>query len=248
MPRKVREKAESGIYHIILRGINAQQIFETTEDQKRFLEILKRYKSTCGFIVYAYCLMGNHIHLLLKEEKEDLSSFMRKIAGQYAYWYNRKYQRCGHLFQDRFRSEPVEDDPYFITVLKYIHQNPVKAGICREASGYPFSSYNEYVGTPELVDPCLALEMIGIDEFIAIHKDDGECRCMESNRSIYVTDENAVKIIQKISKCKNMAAFQSLDKERRNTYIRKIYRQGLSIRQISRLTGVSKKVVENNIH
>lgn len=77
--------------------------------------------------MFAYCLMSNHIHMLIKAEKEEPDLIMKRIACSYVYWYNSKYYRNGHLFQDRFRSEPVETDEYFLTVLRYIHQNPIKA-------------------------------------------------------------------------------------------------------------------------
>jgi len=125
MPRQARQKSESGIYHIMLRGINQQIIFEDEEDSEKFIETLKTYKAISGYKIFAYCLMGNHCHLLLKVEKEDLVLIFKRIAGSYVYWYNWKYYRRGHLFQDRFKSEPVEDDVYFLTVLRYIHQNPV---------------------------------------------------------------------------------------------------------------------------
>ena len=129
MPRKARAKSKTGIYHIILRGINRQKIFNDNEDKKRLLETLLRYKEKSKYQIYAYCLMDNHIHLLLKEGEEPLAQIMRRIGGSYVYWYNHKYERVGNLFQDRFKSEVVEDDTYFLTVLRYIHQNPAKAGI-----------------------------------------------------------------------------------------------------------------------
>ena len=143
MPRQPREKSESGIYHIMLRGINQQVIFEDYEDYSKFIETLETYKAVSGYKVFAYCLMSNHIHILLKVEKEDLDLIMKRIAGSYVYWYNWKYYRKGHLFQDRFKSEPVEDDEHFLTVLRYIHQNPIKVGITKTIDDYKFSSYNE---------------------------------------------------------------------------------------------------------
>jgi REP element-mobilizing transposase RayT len=74
--------------------------------------------------------MGTHVHLLIKEETEALGKIMKRIGVRYVYWYNRKYERSGHLFQDRYKSEPVDDDGYFMTVLRYIHQNPRKSGLC----------------------------------------------------------------------------------------------------------------------
>ena len=102
MPRKARIESKSGIYHIMLRGINRQQIFEDDEDFEKFLWVLKDVKQLSRFKLYGYCLMGNHIHLLLKPENEPLELIFRRIGSKYVYWYNLKYQRTGHLFQDRF--------------------------------------------------------------------------------------------------------------------------------------------------
>ena len=125
MPRQARKRAESGIYHVMLRGINQQRIFEDEEDNQRFLQILRECKEIGGFMLLAYCLMGNHVHLLIKEGTESLEQIFKRIGGRFVYWYNVKYQRVGHLFQDRFKSEPVDTDAYLLTVIRYIHQNPV---------------------------------------------------------------------------------------------------------------------------
>lgn len=96
MPRCAREKSESGIYHIIMRGINRQSIFEDEEDYFQYLNTIQRYKEKCGYQIYAYCLMGNHVHLLLKIGQEPLEQVMRRLCGSYVYWYNNKYQRIGN--------------------------------------------------------------------------------------------------------------------------------------------------------
>ena len=95
MPRRARRKSESGIYHIMLRGINRQVIFEDEEDNLKFLETLKNYKAVSGYKLFAYCLMSNHIHLLLRVEKEDLDLIIKRIAGSYVYWYNWETQGDG---------------------------------------------------------------------------------------------------------------------------------------------------------
>ncbi|MBE6777131.1 MAG: transposase [Ruminococcaceae bacterium] len=248
MPRQARRKSESGIYHIMLRGINQQQIFEDEEDGFRFLETLSKYKEQCGYEIYAYCLMGNHVHILLKEGKENLTLVLKRIAGSYVYWYNWKYRRCGHLFQDRFKSEPVEDDAYFLTVIRYIHQNPIKAGICKNIDGYKFSSYNEYINKPNLVNVDFCLGIIDKEQFIEFNNEFNDDICLDiRDNDFRLTDDEALKIIWKICKCKSVSDFQKLDKIKRNYYIEKLYKHGLSIRQISRLTGLSRKIVENNI-
>ena len=104
MPRQARIKSESGIYHIMLRGINGQQIFEDEEDNQKFIEVLKDFKAVSEYSVFAYCLMGNHAHLLMKVGAEELEKVFKRIGGRYVYWYNNKYRRRGHLFQDRTKA------------------------------------------------------------------------------------------------------------------------------------------------
>lgn len=247
MARQVRKKSESGIYHVMLRGINRQQIFEDEEDRQRFLETLKNYKEICGYSIFAYCLMGNHIHILMKEGKEDLTQVFKRIAGSYVYWYNWKYHRCGHLFQDRFKSEPVENDGYFLTVLRYIHQNPVKAKICGKAEDYEYSSINEYMTSSLLVDTEFALSIITKEQFVRYHEEENDDNCLEMDNQFRLTDKEAKALITKVSNCKTISEFQLLDREARDTCIHNLHDNGLSIRQISRLTGLSKKIVERNI-
>ena len=108
MPRQARKHAESGIYHVMFRGIDRQLIFEDKQDYLFLLEIIQECKDICNFELYAYCLMGNHVHLLIKTLDDSLDTIMKRIAGRYVYWYNVKYKRIGHLLQDRFKSEPVD--------------------------------------------------------------------------------------------------------------------------------------------
>ena len=245
MSRHARQKSESGIYHIMLRGINQQVIFEDEEDNARFIETLKAYKAISGYKLFAYCLMGNHLHLLLKTEKEDLASIFKRIAGSYVYWYNWKYRRSGHLFQDRYKSEPIEDDAYFLTVLRYIHQNPVKIGI--KIDSYKFSSYTDYVNRDEsLIDIDFALAMMSMEQFVAFNNEKNADSCLDFNEKEFrLSDNDAKAIIKRVSKCKNAAEFQGLEIQKRNKYIKKLYENGLSLRQISRLTGTSKGFIES---
>ncbi len=143
MPRSARVKSKTGVYHIVLRSINKQRVFEDDEDYQKLLTVLNKYKLASGYEIYGYCLMSNHIHLLMKEGKEELGNAFRRIGASYVYWYNWKYNRRGHLFQDRFKSEAVETDKYLLTVLRYIHQNPVKVDI-GSVETYRWSSYKEY--------------------------------------------------------------------------------------------------------
>ncbi len=244
MPRQARRKSESGIYHIMLRGINKQVIFEDEEDNLKFLETLKNYKAISGYKIFAYCLMSNHIHLLLKQEKENLDLIIKRIASSYVYWYNWKYHRSGHLFQDRFKSEPVEDNSYFLTVIRYIHQNPIKVGLSKSIDGYKFSSYNEYINTPFVVDIDFCLGIIDKEQFIEFNNEYSQDSCLEIEEDNFrLTDDEAKEIIRKISKCKTINEFQNLSTDKRNKYLKVLRNRGLSIRQISRLTGIGFNIV-----
>ena len=244
MPRQARRKSESGVYHIMLRGINKQVIFEDEEDSFKFLETLKKYKAISGYKLFAYCLMSNHVHLLLKVEKEDIDLIIKRIASSYVYWYNWKYKRNGHLFQDRFKSEAVEDDSYFLTVVRYIHQNPLKAGVCKSIDGYNFSSYNEYVKKADLVDTDFCLGIIDKEQFVEFNNEYNEDVCLEIEKENFrLTDDEAREIIFKISKCRTINQFQNLKIDKRDKYLKLLRNNGLSIRQISRLTGIGFNIV-----
>lgn len=249
MPRKPREKSNSGIYHIMLRGINQQSIFEDDEDYLKFIELLGKYKLVCQYKIFSYCLMSNHIHLLLKIEGVDLDSTMKRLAGSYAYWYNWKYYRKGHLFQDRFKSEPVEDDAYFLTVLRYIHQNPIKAGLENRLEEYKFCSYFDYFcEESDIIDMDFAFSMLDRDEFITFNNEQNNDICLEIDSARNsINDIDAKKMIKRIANCDSITEFQKLPKEQREKYIIKMKESGLALKQISRLTGTSFYLVKKII-
>lgn len=120
------------------------KIFSTmTRDRLRFLEIVKRNQAKYGFAVYAFCLMTNHLHLLLASHGADISQVMKSINISYVIYFNRKYRCCGHLFQDRFKIELVDSNEYVMEVSRYIHLNPMRAGMVSNdrIHNYPWSSY-----------------------------------------------------------------------------------------------------------
>lgn len=146
MPRVARLKSEFSTYHIILRGNERKDIFLDTGDKEHFLRTLSAMKGKYNFHIYAYCLMDNHLHLILYDNGNDISMIMKSINLSYAVYFNKRYKRVGHLFQDRFRSEIVDTDKYLLELSKYIHNNPVKAGIVKDPRDYPWSSFPEYMG------------------------------------------------------------------------------------------------------
>jgi len=145
MSRQKRILSSSQIYHIMLRGNSRRDIFLDDEDRQKFLYTLINKKKDNEFILYAYCLMDNHVHLVLKENKDNISHIMKRINTVYAIYFNKKYQQSGHFFQDRFKSEVIEGEPYLLAAIRYIHNNPLKARLVKVPEDYKWSSYSEYL-------------------------------------------------------------------------------------------------------
>lgn len=249
MPRKARIKSQTGIYHVILRGINHQIIFEDCEDYQKYLELLKEYQEISGYKLYAYCLMDNHLHLLIKEGEEELGNIFKRLGSSYVYWYNWKYNRSGHLFQDRFKSEPVEDDAYFLTILRYIHQNPFKAGVVVELGDYPWSSYRNYMENKGLCSTSYGLGLFANNTeeaqrlFAVFNQEKSSSQCLDINEKKRWKDPEAMDLIRKLAGVKSPVEIQKMEKEKRDEMISICKSKGLSIRQIERLTGVSFGVI-----
>lgn len=251
MPRTARKLSQSGIYHIMARGINRQVIFKDTNDIVRYLQTLQQLRNTREFAIYAYCFMNNHVHLLLQEGLEPVSQTMRRLGSSYVYWYNHKYERVGYLFQDRFKSETVEDDTYFLTVLRYIHQNPLKAGLCSNIQEYKWSSYNDYLNLDGLTDTDFALKIFdpdkkkAIEHFISFHGRENDDYCLDIETTQPLSDHEAADLIIKICQISRPEELKDAEKPTRTRMLNILKsKHPLSIRQIARLTGISRNIVE----
>ena len=250
MPRTARKASLSNIYHVMMRGVNRQAIFENDGDRLHFMSVLKECKEISGFRLHAFCLMPNHLHFLIEPAGEPLDLVFRRIGIRYAVWYNRKHQRAGHLFQDRFRSENVENDLYYMTVLRYILQNPMKAGLEPHLGTYRWSSYPAYAkGTGSITDTQYATELFGTREslidFVRMGNDD--IVMDETDPEWPLQDDDAKKIMEQITGCSPTEEFSRLDRQLRNEYIRRMYAEKLSIGQIARLAGFSKSTVHEAV-
>ncbi|MEW6375229.1 MAG: transposase [Thermodesulfobacteriota bacterium] len=145
MPRIFRLLPETGIIHILMRGNNRQRVFKDPKDYQHYLSILKLYKEEHGFLLYHYCLMPNHIHLILETTpKTNLSKLMKQINLRYAHYFRRRYRYWGHLWQGRFKSLLIERDSYLIACGRYVEMNPVRAKIINDPKDYPWSTYQFY--------------------------------------------------------------------------------------------------------
>ena len=254
MPGQAREKSKTGIYHIIIRGANKQEIFHDEEDKIKFLEILKKVKSKTKIKVFGWCLMNNHVHLLIEEDKEEISITMKRIGVSFVWYYNKKYRTTGHLFQDRFKSEKVETDKYLLTVIRYIHQNPIKARMVKSIEQWKWSNCLEYydnkIGPEDLLDKEVILVMFSDNKRIAIERfkhfnelqNDDCCLDEVDTEKLKLTDEEARHEILKL--INEIAQVKSLPKHDRDEILKKVKRiNGVTQRQVARILGASPSLI-----
>ena len=212
--------------------------------------------------MYAYCLMDNHIHLLVNEGNDEIARIMKRINVSYAYYFNKKYQRVGHLFQDRFKSEAIEDDTYLLAAVRYLHNNPVKAGMVNYPGEYKWSSYNLYVNDADfrdIIEEQFILGMFSEDKQKAVklfidysqqgHEDSFlEYQEKAKDDKAIQSEQNAIKFIADYLQEKNLG----IDDLRfaRNVQIRNDLivelkgRTRLSVRQIAGVLGIGRNIVQ----
>ncbi|MEW5952044.1 MAG: transposase [Elusimicrobia bacterium] len=170
MSRKNRISYPGACYHIINRGNNGENIFLDDSDRIKFFQILIKYRNKFNLVIYSYALMGNHIHLFIKTEEANISSAMKMINWSYAVYFNKKYGRKGHLFQSRFTSKTVGDSRYFMSLIRYIHNNPLKAGFCEKISDYRWSAHKDYLSNNKIIingmDEIMNLFSNNIDSYV----------------------------------------------------------------------------------
>ncbi len=258
MAREARKKSQSGIYHIMWRGANRQEIFHDEEDCMQFLDYVETYKRKAEMQVFAWCLMNNHVHLLIKEGNQSISDIMKCIGVCYVGYYNWKYRTIGPLFQDRFKSEIVESVRYLFTVVRYIHQNPVKAGMVKHVTDWKWSScrgfYDLSLYPRALLDSDFVLNKISSEWlkakqlFIEFNERTNQDDCLDDHEKKRITDDEARK---KIAQCLatltttiDIAQVKSLPRDQRTEILRQVKQlRGVSQRQAARVLGVSPSLV-----
>ena len=259
MARPLRAVSETGIYHVMARGNRRKVIFHNAEDKQRFINIMLNKNRDQEFSLLAYCIMDNHYHLLIKEENEDLGTIMKILNTSYAMYYNNKYEGVGHVFQGRYKSEPINNDAYLLGAARYIHNNPIKAGIENRCQDYPWSSYQQYIyykKDNELVNVSFILGLFSEKLEEAITKFNKFSQL--DNNDIYIDDyceseeEIKVKEYMDLILSENKINIDQLinDKEYlnlRNKTIRQVKSTSLlSITKLAKITGISRNTLIRN--
>ena len=153
MPLRKHQLIKNGYYHVYNRGHNKQPIFFNGRDYVRYLAKLEKYLEKHAVTLIAYCLMPNHIHLLIRQDGDmAIEQFIHRLHTAYTMYFNKKYERVGSVFQGRYKAKPIETDEYLLHVSRYIHQNPLEIiraqgpALNSDISTYRWSSYQEYIG------------------------------------------------------------------------------------------------------
>ena len=252
MPRRIRLRSAGCYYHVIVKGNSGQIIFEDSSDYEFFIKTLRKVKGEIPFKLIAYCLMDNHVHLLLRDEEDVLPEIMKKIEVIYSIYFNSKYERRGHLFYDRYRSIPINSERQLAAVFRYILNNPYKAGI-DSATGYRWGCFCEYSNSLNrcgVVDVDLGKELFGglehIEKLIASfdpndRSEAEELGVIDKNRMF---DSEAIAFMRDNYGEMIFSKLLSMNRKDRNDLLRELKSAGLSVRQISRLTGISRSVVQ----
>jgi putative transposase len=238
MGHRYRETSETDVYHITLRGVGRQIIFEDDADRSRFMDMLTSVAHDSGVAVYAWCLMSNHVHLLLRAPISTVSKMMQRLNTGYAKYFNKRHDRMGTLFQDRFGSVAVKTDEQLLTTVAYIHRNLLE--VSGQLDG-GWSSYDEYFDRGKAVDTSFVLDICGgVQNFKALHFQEREQPCNPQTR---LTEREALCMAKEILGSKNLYEIRSFERSRRNDAIRELKKAGLSVRQIERMTSIGRNII-----
>lgn len=163
MARRPRVFAPGLLYHVIVRGNQRRKTFRYDDDYKAYLDRLEKYRTKCHVRIYAYCLMPNHVHLLVETGSTPLAKFMQGLQQSYTQHFNRSYRKVGHLFQGRYKAIICDRDKYLLALVRYIHLNPVRAKLATRPERYRYSGHNSYLtnGTAKIVEVTAILKLLG---------------------------------------------------------------------------------------
>ena len=253
MSKYLREFSNSKIYHIIIKGIDESTIFYDDEDRNVFLNKLKVTKKKFKYKILAYCLMNNHVHLVISIENENLSKGIQSLIIRYASYFNRKYDRKGPFVQNRFNSKKVESQRYFLEVCRYVHRNPEKAGI-EKTDKYKWSSYHEYIGKEKIIDRRFLMHYLGNEinnftEYTTKKESKQEVnRLAEFEMIRKLSDDIVIKIILEKFKFNSVDEIINYFKNEKNYEKIKVLKeiQGTNPTQIRRIIRVSRRLIEKH--
>ena len=251
MSESYRQQSNSGYYHVTTRGNGKQLLFESDEDRKVFLAMLRNRLEENKAELLAWCLMDNHVHLITHDEGGCLSVLMHDLLTGYARYYNGRTGHVGHVFQGRFGSFSIDGEQYLLAAVRYVHDNPEAAGIC-PAAVYPWSSYAEYMGVSDhaYTSTVLVLDLLGgVEGFRAFSSSTSDAlrdvRFLPNKQGSEVRRALAVLVPWEVA---SPSGVKALPKAERNAALAALRCAGWSVRGIERLTGIGRSAVARALH
>lgn len=242
MPRVARQIADSGFYHVTCRGNGRQLLFEDDEDRRHYVALLENKARSHEVAVLAWCLMDNHVHLLLDDPKNEVSHMMHGLTTAYAQYFNSKTGHVGAVFQGRFTGVPITDDRQLLQAVRYIHENPAKANVA-EVDRYRWSSYQEYLTGGGIVSRELILDMVGGPKGFRELFQDERYAYYYVRASRRVADDEALSAARCALEGRQPSDVKALCREDRDEALRRLRETGLTVKQIERLTGIGKSSI-----
>jgi REP element-mobilizing transposase RayT len=252
MPRQARIQSPTNYYHVMVRGNNRESIFSKDEQKRFFLDSLKKQEEDQFIDIVAYCLMDNHIHIIIESDPVNLAKAIKSTNTKYAMNFNQQRDRIGHVFQDRYKSEAINDDRYLLQVIRYVHNNPVKAKMAKSSGNYNWSSYNEYIAEDFTIkrqqkDFILGYFSNNLEKFEEFHKQKDSLEYLEMKEDIERERfEQGQDIISQYFGEKGLIEAKQVIKN--SVYLEEIVQNllkgsRLTHRQIANLLGISNNIV-----
>lgn len=249
MSRKPRQNQNGKYYHVMVQGIRKEYIFPDDDCKGYYLTCLQKAKQYCEAKLLAFCVLGNHAHILaVVKDGVELTKYFRRVNSEYAMYYNRTRNRVGYVFRDRFKSELITDMRYLINCLAYIQNNPVKAGIVNQAEDYKYSSYTNYITQNGIIDFDEAGKyyITKADNIKKIMKEFTNNVWMEYDDREY---ENKEKVLKEVIKKYGLTSDRiKTDDELLKKAVKELQeRSKLSIREIAKLFDIGRETLRTRL-
>ena len=246
MPHMARKKSASGYYHVVPKGQGDQIIFDSDLDRQKYIRLLAEAKADTDIRIHAYCLMSNHVHLILEDRDNSMSEALKYVHERFGAYFADKTGRKGGIIHNPFWSEPIEAEPYLLCAIRYVHGNPAAAGIC-PASAYRWSSVRDYLGRNKngITDTEMVLELLGgITGFIQFSQPQNLTLLPFAGSKLkrHVSDEEA-KRVAKLVVGENVEHLKICDASIRTEAVRTLGERGFSVQQIARISGLGRKEI-----
>ena len=248
MPRKSRKNLQGNFFHIVTQGLNKQYIFNEEKYRKKYRTIMFDKLQRVNVTILAYCIMNNHSHILIYCENIDMiSKYMQLLNTTYSNFFNREEKRVGYVFKDRFFSQEILDSRHLYSCLKYIHDNPIKASICKKAYEYPYSSYNEFIRKKYIItDKSINILFGNSDNYISYFNNIHD-KLYEDLEIFDIKELNIYDIIKNFE-IENKIQIQDLKKNKE--LLKKVIKDArkmtdVTLNELAKILGISKSTVGN---